>query len=350
MQLRGNKYGKPYTAEEVLNTFQAIADSNNFSSKTSKRYIVASRKLIRKSSLFSFQDTITVIRSMYSGHKKIYNSRCGADSIRVKNNLIAFYRKDERVVKVFQDAESLENYISGISHFTKSNPSAFTVSDICNYSFHPVVHTVEKLIYGSSLSKPVTFSREHIKDLLTFHFGDPEFRVRKFSESECKILEKVLRRISLTDDAQTLVDKIRTDGYTILSTYGDAHGELSRGNILESKNRNVILDWDGFGQDFIAEDICKIWLQSDDETKRRIILNYNHAQNKAAESLLTQGKTPNHFGVQVFFAILNKVVRLHSKTYDYLLLRDGSQNKADKSLERIELKLQRGLNMLPTFM
>jgi hypothetical protein len=332
---------------EVLAVIQSIAEEHNLSTGNTASYLVTGRSAISKIHIASRHGAKALLHACKQGLPRMFRSRCGADLVHVKLNLIAFYFHPRKVIKVFGDSHSQVRHLLGAKTFVASCPSTFRVPEIVHSSHGPVPYVIETLEPGDPVRKPNTFSKAQILDLSKFHFQNVEFAQWSFSGSDQEIIRGGLSRMSLSKRVKELVDQVLTADDGGLSAWGHAHGDLCTGNMLESGGSRILVDWENFRRGPVAANICKIWMQSDDVTRRRIIQEYDAAQHRAAHELPPPHVKPSPFGIQLFKGLLNRVIILHTRKYAELLNRKGSVELAAKAFEKVELELQEVLNRYP---
>jgi hypothetical protein len=348
VQLRGNRYGVEHQPSKVLSTFQVIAEQHQLASSRPAYYMVQGRSQIRAIRLFSYRGVRAILRAFRGGMPCLIRSRCGADGIRVKNNLIAFYLRNEKVIKVFNDEAAHAKHLAGIKAFAQSGLSTFRVAELHHAASEPVPYIIEALIAGTRVLAPNKFTPSQVADLTKFHFRKVTFARRSFCDADKEILRTGLARMTLPGEVTVLVDQVLRDGPE-LSACGLIHGDLCLDNLLQGRDSRYILDWEKYGTGHIADDVDQTWLESEDETRRRLLEAYEAAQQDRAKELHL-GVAIVPFGLQVCMSLLRRIIDLHVRRYNYLLKLYGDPETARQNFARIENHLGNGLKELIRFL
>lgn len=214
-----------------------------------QRWFTSSRTLVQN--LRSPRSFLSAARN-----RVVFPTCLRADRVVVKNNIIAFYLDDRRILKLFEDIDALRQHMAGLEG-ARSRWDFLRVPATLHCEEHPIAYVAEQFIEGRSPeSTDLSVHASRIcEDLEHLHFDDgAEWLATEVAPGWGREMRR--RMIEAGIPAELLphrVEKLAGQTYELLTS--TVHGDLSVGNMLTDGSTVWVLDWEGFGPGYVCEDI-----------------------------------------------------------------------------------------------
>lgn len=345
MELRGNRWGKNHSMASVLNDIYNAAKVVSLESKIGALFFNNSTEMIEPFPLKSPVNIYRVGGRVLKGTHKLRYSRCGASKIRVKNNLIAYYIKHNKIIKVFGNIKALDRHLDGVKAFSQLDTLSLKAPEIISTASSPVPFSVEPLVRSKEIQRPLTLLEQEVKDLALFHLFGFTTDYMDFTENEKHVLIQAINRLGFVLKQEEFFSNIKVKNIIIK---GPVHGDLSSGNMLEHTDGKILIDWEGFSPNGVTGfEIAKIWLQSNKDTRIRILSVYS--ASLAKNSKKSYGEF--FFERQLVIGLLLHLYKLHStKRRKYDEARGKTKTEIKAKIKKSEGSIEEGLHSLYHYM
>ena len=342
IKLRGNRFGINNTPEEILAIVEEVAAKYDLSSQTSQPYYLWDHTTIRRIDWFCLPSLRRYLGAWRrQGFPERLPSSCGAETLRVKNHYLGFYPPKGMLIKVFLDQDAYLNHIDGVERFNDFGFQFISAPRIHYKAIEPIPHTVEEFIPGRNfLELPLILPKGLLEDLAGFHFDRPEIATLELDQNEKNQILRILEGFELEKDSFAALTRLLGQG-TLQAVFGEVHGDLSPGNLIQGRDGIFLTDWEGYSRGPIAQDLVKLYRGGDSEHRNWMIKIYQQYQ----DSIKGRGKIDEFASILLLFT-LRLLPPLYSSTLEQFARvfkdEDQARNKTNEfkaSLKEVLLSL-----------
>lgn len=179
-------------------------------------------------------------------------ARIGASRVKVKNNLLLFYREEGHVAKLFSTEEALDRHLQGL-RASEVFRSART-PDLISFGHAPTPWVIHPVV-GSRKPNPREWRRsapDLLVDLARLHAQHISVRTLGIVEEERTTLRELAEALGLR--LGTFTQASLSGDIEVEALHGPVHGDVSPGNCIADEGL-FVLDWELYGPDFVVRDL-----------------------------------------------------------------------------------------------
>jgi len=190
-------------------------------------------------------------RALRPGSSVEVRTSLHASRVRLKNNVLLFYKETGTVAKLFYRRSALEAHLEGLRFSKRMN--RVKAPEVLSFGTDPVPYVVHPIVGDQSPTERELANTDGLlSDLVRLHSQSMDRVQMGLSVCSSGLIRNYAQDHRLIIGSRTAA--AFTEGINCEGLRGDTHGDLSRKNFIVGKEL-FLIDWESFSHDFVVRDL-----------------------------------------------------------------------------------------------